>query len=144
MGNRERIGGFTVLEMIITVVVMLLFVGLLFQVYMFGTSQRQAIILRAAANDLAVTNLRKIASKSSPLLASLACGPSNDLTASPPGAGTNIAFTPETPPYSPLPSSTTQTLRAFFPRGCNASYPIKILSTVRYNSETVTRATYVQ
>jgi prepilin-type N-terminal cleavage/methylation domain-containing protein len=145
--------GFTIVEIIITLAVMSIFLILFFQTYLANIAQQNAIILRSAADDIAVTNLKKVPTRSSGLLGSVTCDtgtPSaNDLTAVPPGTGTVINLTgtayEEKRTGTGLPASTTQTLTVLYPQGCTppGTVPIEIISTVTYGSESVKHATYI-
>ena len=55
--------GFTVVEVVVTLVIISLFLTLFFQLFLVSQSQRVAVIQRAAANDIAQSNLRKITAK---------------------------------------------------------------------------------
>lgn len=137
--------GFTIVEMIVSLVVMVIFATLLFQMFLVGTTQQGTVSARASAIDIAAINLSKIDSRDSPLLDGITCGSSNDLTANASAAGTNITFSHESTSGTNLPSGTgtVQKMVALFPRGCTNSMPVEIISTVEYNGETITRATYV-
>ncbi len=56
--------GFTITEVIVALIVMSLFLVLFFQLYATNESQRASVLRRAAANDIAQSNLRKITAKS--------------------------------------------------------------------------------
>ncbi len=153
--------GFTIVEMVVTLVVMTLFVTLLFQTYLADIAQQTHILQQASANDIAITNLKKIVARTSPLLSSITCDPSsssqNNLTTNASASGSIIATNAAggTPQWTAtqataepitgtrLPSSTTQTLTAFFPEGCGLTMPVEIVSTVNYGSDSATHATYV-
>ncbi len=142
--------GFTIVEMIVSLVVMVIFATLLFQMFLVGTTQQGTVSARASAIDIAAINLSKIDSRDSPLLSSITCSTAatnnpNNLTINSSAAGSNITFTHESTSGTNLPSGTgtVQKMVALFPRGCTNSMPIEIISTVEYNGETITRATYV-
>lgn len=161
MGERTREHGFTVAEMIVALIVMSLFLTMFFQTYSTNESQRLAITRRAAAYDIATSNLSKISSKTG----LPTCSSSNDLTASPSSSGSIIATNKPaiTPTWStaaaltgatngiatepltdtPLPSDTTQELRVLYPQGCSAQMPVTIVSIVNYGSESVRRAAFI-
>lgn len=171
MGERNRERGFTVAEMIVALIVMSLFLTMFFQTYSTNESQRLAIARRAAAYDIATTNLSKISTKtglppcdgsatSSNNLATnstLAANPSTggDIIATNKPGGTptwatagalagatdGIAIEPLTD--TPLPSDTTQELRVLYPQGCPTEMPVTIVSIVSYGSESVRRAAFV-
>lgn len=141
MDRQQMVGGFTIVELVVTIGVMSLFLTMFFQFYLANQSQQTAVLRQAAAHDLAKTNLRKVSSKAVPS-ALPACTTSNNLQA---GGSTpsSITFTQETS-IAPLPSSTSQTLEVLYPYGCAADSPAQIISTVTYGSETVRHAGYVQ
>lgn len=142
MGSRRTDTGFTVAEMIVTIVVMVIFAGLLFQTYLTGLSQQSAVIWRSQADDIALTNLKKITTRTSSLVP--ACSAANDLTATPAGAGSSVAkasFGEES--YGSLPSPHDQTLTVFYPRGCSVGTLVEIVSTVTYGTQSVSHASYV-
>lgn len=64
MGHHETQGGFTIAEVLVTLGILSLFLMLFFNTYLLSFSQKNATILRAAANDIALSNLRKIAKRS--------------------------------------------------------------------------------
>lgn len=170
MSHRKTEKGFTIAEMIVTLVVLSIFLTLFFQLFLLSLSQKKLVIMRATANDIAMNNLRKINSTSlipaanacdsadngsanpnNPLLntALNADGAQGQIIAQSPASGSNPPF-PGSPQLAAepltgtnLPSSTQQTLSVIYPQGCAPQNPAKILSTVTYGSETVTHATYV-
>jgi prepilin-type N-terminal cleavage/methylation domain-containing protein len=146
-------GGFTIVEVLVTIVITALFVTMYFSAIITNSTQQGAITQRAAANDIAITNLKKISTRTSPLLSTVSCGPSNDLTATTPGGGTTIDLNTYGggADYEPLtgttlPSLTTQTLTIKYPRGCipAAFAPIEVVSTVNYVNGIATHATYIE
>lgn len=64
MGHQRTQGGFTIAEVLVTLGILSLFLMLFFNTYMLSFSQKNATILRAAANDIALSNLRKITQRS--------------------------------------------------------------------------------
>ncbi len=167
----ERIGerGFTVAEMIVALIVMSLFLTMFFQTYSTNESQRLAIARRAAAYDIATTNLSKISTKTGlPACDISATGNKNNLqidstlvtnggsivaTNKPAGiptwasaavsGGATDGIAEESLTDTPLPSDTTQELRVLYPQGCSPQMPITIVSVVSYGSESVRRAAFV-
>lgn len=75
-------GGFTIVEVVVTLAVLGLLIASFFQSYMLVESQRVSVARQATANDVAYSNLRKFATIAS---ASVACNAS----------GTSLVFTPE-------------------------------------------------
>ncbi len=139
----DRSGGFTVIEVVVTLTIMGLFLALFFQI--FSTSQQQELstLRLAAANDLAQTNLRKITTKNQVLPASAACDATNDLTQNANAVGSDITFTAEATLPSSLPANTQQQMKVQYPQGCDISMPAKIISIVTYNAEEIRRVSYV-
>lgn len=171
MTGRKMDAGFTIVEVIVTLVVISLFLTLFFQLFLVSQSQRVAVLQRAAANDIAQNNLRKI-SKKTQIPAAGACDPStagasnkNNYLRNPtldPSAGSIIVAeddgdintpqwgvgagipTKESIAGTGLPIATTkQTLLVSYPRGCTTLMPAKIISIVTYGAgESVVRAGY--
>ncbi len=166
MDIRGNDTGFTIVEVIVAVVIIGLFAGLFFQTYLSNTSQQTTVVQRAAADDIALNNLKKITARDSPLISSISCSTAatsnpNNLTINTSAAGSSIssvAFgqTPSASQYAreslektSLPSTAAQAMVVLFPRGCTPAgvVPIEIKSTVTFSTlhgtETVTRAAYV-
>lgn len=148
MGYRDS-AGFTVVEMIVTIAVMSIFVGLLFQGFVVATTQRTEMVRQASAHDVASSNLKKITKKSS-LPVGSACNDIDHSSANPnnlkwnSGAvGSEISISPESLTGTSLPSTTIQKLYVVYPQGCNISMPVQIKAIVTYGSETVTHVKYV-
>lgn len=138
--EKNEQAGFTIVETIVTLVVLSLFLTLFFQMYLTSESQRIAVLRRSAANDIAMSNLKKISSK--------AVVPAGQSCAN--GGGTipwSASLTTEPTDGTLLPpgTQTVQTLSVSYPYGCGAAQPAKITSTVSYSggSETITRAELV-
>jgi prepilin-type N-terminal cleavage/methylation domain-containing protein len=167
MRQQKTESGFTIAEMIVTLVVLSIFLTLFFQLFLLGLSQKKVVTLRATANDIAMNNLRKISTKTL-IPAADACDSSTNGSGNPNNAllnsnlnndgatGNSIIgratsstntfpspMAPETITGTGLPSSTIQTLYVIYPQGCFDQNPAKIISTVTYGMETVTHATYV-
>lgn len=153
--------GFTIAEMIVTLVIMSLFLTLFFQMYFTSTSQRAAISTRATADDIALTNLQKITKKANIPSSTTACSsttgsPNNPLVNSS-ATGSIIATNASggTPTWATaglgaesltgtaLAGGATQVLKVLYPQGCAVGSPAEIISIVSYGSETVTHASYV-
>lgn len=168
MDTRGGETGFTIVEVIVATVIIGLFAGLFFQSFFSNTAQQTFVVQRAAADDIALNNLKKITGHDSPLITSLACSEAassnpNNLTknANAPGseiASVNFGQTPAASQYAKEPtegtslppgSGTTQKMVALYPRGCSPAgiAPITIKSTVTFSTphgtETVTRAIYI-
>lgn len=140
MGRKQE-EGFTMVEMIVSVIVIALFMTTFYQIFRVNESQRVLLAQRTAADNIAQTNLNKITS----VTGLPACGASNDLTVNANSTGSDVTFTAESTSGTSLPSgsATTQSLKVTYPRGCGANMPAKITSTVTFNSESVSHAAFV-
>ena len=172
MVDKQKEAGFTVAELIVTLVVMSLFMIFFFQAFMTTQAQQAAVAKRAVANDIASSNLQKISSRALIPATTAACdgsasSPNNTYTnpsLDPLTAGSVIATDESgalTPKWNgdgspnsnlakeqvttPLPSTgVIQKLLVIYPRGCDANMPAKIISIVTYGSESITHAAYVK
>ena len=167
MDTRGGETGFTIVEVIVAVVIIGLFAGLFFQTFFSNTAQQTFVLQRAAADDIALNNLKKITGHDSPLITSITCSTAgsnnpNNLTINTSAPGSDIASvdfgqTPAANQYakesvdgtSLPPNGTTQKMVVLYPRGCTPVniVPIEIKSTVTFTTphgqETVTRAAYI-
>lgn len=167
MDTRGGETGFTIVEVIVATVIIGLFAGLFFQSFFSNTAQQTFVVQRAAADDIALNNLKKITGHDSLLITSITCSTTgsnnpNNLTINTAAPGSEIASvdfgqTPAANQYAKesiantsLPAnSTTQKMVVLYPRGCTPVniVPIQIKSTVTFmtphGQETVTRATYI-
>ena len=153
--------GFTVVEMIVTVVILSIFSVGIFQSYLLFESQRVEVARQARASDIAYSNLRKFTTRPP----NLTCNPGKmDLTANnastKPGVelgnesnypGSSVyGFTAEGgTTLEHMGKGTEQTVTAFAPNGCTGTSftndTVKIESTVILgNGESVTHASYIQ
>lgn len=151
--------GFTIVEMLVTIIVSSMFIILFFQLYLVLESQRIQVARQAKASDVAYSNLRKMTTRPANLTASL-CDNNMDTAANPNAAGlllgdqTNTTtgstygfFAEPTSVTQSLGASTTQELRVFAPYGCAnfTNSPLKIVSTVTFgNGDKVTHASFIQ
>ncbi len=142
MRQRRTESGFTVVEIIVTLVVFVLLVGGAYQTFVVVQAQRIALLRQSIASDIAYTNLRKFSSR--PVIAS--CSSSIDL------ASSTYNFAPETTTsnktLSTLGSSVTQTVVGYPVDGCSGSNfvstTLKIVSTVTYSTGSASHATFLQ
>ena len=157
MANRGKQGGFTIIETIVTLGVMSVFLILFFQVYFSSESQRIGVIRRAAAEDIASTNLSKFTKKadlpsSTPVCTSTASSQNNPTTNAN-AAGSDIPATTGSPPAAPhwikepeesplKDNETDQFLKVLYPKGCGSG-PVTVISIVTYGSESVRRAAII-
>ena len=149
--------GFTIVEMIVTIVVAALFFTFFFQVYVILESQRLVVARQAKASDVAYSNLRKFTARP----AGLTCDSTMDLVTNGAASGKLLGdqtYTTNSSTYGFLAEPTTvtqslgpnstQTVKAFAPSGCAnfTSDPIKIVSTVTYgnNGDSVSHASYIK
>lgn len=152
--------GFTIIEVIITLMVTALFLTLFFQMYLAMESQRVGIARRALASDLAYSNLRKFTTRPT-----ITCDAAKmDLTAADASTKTGLLLGDETNVATPSaygflaepPAATSslgrkvqQTVKAYAPQGCSGTAftdnPIKLESTITYgpNRDIVVHTTYV-
>ncbi|USN96836.1 MAG: prepilin-type N-terminal cleavage/methylation domain-containing protein [Candidatus Nomurabacteria bacterium] len=153
--------GFTVIEMIITIIVLAIFLLGVFQSYLLLESQRVDVARRARASDIAFSNLAKFPSPPSNLL----CNPGKmDLTANNASSkrGENIIDTSDPAVFghygyaaesgstiANMGSSLVQTVTAFAPNGCTGTSftdgIVKLVSTVNFgNGEFITHANFIR
>lgn len=149
--------GFTIVETVVTLVVLSVFLFSLFQTYMVVESQRLSVARQARASDIAYSNLRKVAARPTQLTIQV-CNTNAaqmDLTAANPSAETGLDITqygyalePVASVKQDLGSNATQTLVAYAPAGCTnlLTSPIKVVSTVTYGylGDKVSHARYIK
>lgn len=141
--------GFTIVEVMVTLVIVALFMTFFFQSYMAIESQRQAIQRRANASSIAYTNLRKFAQRPLSSPTAFSCDTSmNGRDSTQPGKllgdQTNTPASPSSYGFtaedatSLLGAGSSQEVRVFAPYGCLEfdKMPLKIVSTVRYGTGT--------
>lgn len=138
--NNHPNDGFTIIEIIVTTVILTIFLILFFQSYMVLESQRIILARSTAADQLATTNLRKVTSRSGIVANNISCvagSNGSDLFA------TGSGYTPE--PQSSasdlvvkqVGQDTVQQLQAYPSSGsCSGTSfgtdPIRIVSRVIY------------
>jgi prepilin-type N-terminal cleavage/methylation domain-containing protein len=144
--------GFTIVEVIVTLVVLSLFLTGFFQAYLLLESQRINVVRQAKASDIAYVNLGKYPAKP----ANLSCTPTSKSTGTILGStksGRTTAtynFVAETD--TTLLGTTSQEIIAYAPNDCDSTTPtafkggmVKIVSTVEYSgNRSVQHVTYVQ
>lgn len=155
-----RTDGFTVVEVIVTLIVLSLFLFAFFQAYLALESQRIGVARQAAASDIAYSNLNKVTSRPSQLTEQL-CNDNAaamDLTSGNPSTKPGLDLTaagnggyilePTADIQKILGGNAGQQLRAFAPSGCTDfdNKPVKIVSTVSFgtNGDKVVHASYVK
>ena len=138
--HTEKSNGFTIVEIIVTTVVLSIFLAGFFQAYVLVTTQRVSVARHATASDIAYTNLRKVTARP----AGLTCNASSGYTLLSSSNGTDDTlkiFRPEND--STLGSPRSQTVVAYPTAGCSGSNfadnPVKIVSTVIFNGNSLGR-----
>lgn len=148
-GGHEQ--GFTVVEVLVTLVLSMLFLVFFIRMFEAINTQQLSTSRQAVANDIAYSNLSKF-----PTVGSIAdvgtaytCGSSNNLAANPDATGTVILSNSSGFRETNLRNlpEVTQEVRAYSPFGCSSEL-VKIRSIVRYGfsgqrGEAV-YATYIQ
>ena len=146
--------GFTLIEVLVTIVISTLFLIAVFQLMKVVSTLANEASRRTIASNLAYNNLRLYANGQQPLWfacigdeASETTPPYSDGTKS--GAtGQVLKSTTDSAPIETLPPPITQIVTAIAPYGCGLSglgQPIRVQSQVTYgpSATTVTHATYV-
>lgn len=143
--------GFTVVEIVVTLVLTAVFLTLFFQMYMIMEWRRIAVARHATASDIAYSNLRKFVARPT-----VTCDAAKmDLTASDASSKPGLVLGDETNNPTPsaygfvaeapaatqsLGSNVTQSVRAYAPKGCGTptftDTPIKLEATVTYGNPT--------
>jgi len=131
--STHRNAGFTVVEVIVTLVVIAIFLAAFFQTFILLTSQRVKVARQAAASDIAYTNLRKVVARPT----GLSCDATNGYTLLSSTNGTDDTtrfFRSEND--STLGQQRTQRVIAYPTAGCTsfATSPVKIVSTVTFDN----------
>lgn len=141
--SQNNSSGFTVVEVIVTMVIVVLFLFSFLQIYLLLESQRIGLARQANASDIAYSNLARVTSRTG--LTSADCDTNGiDLTLK----GYDLYGDIE----AELGSSATQSLTAFPTAGCSGTNfdenPIQIVAKVSFviNGKTteVTHASFVQ
>jgi prepilin-type N-terminal cleavage/methylation domain-containing protein len=141
---KQKQQGFTIVEVVVTLVVLSLFLVGFFQSYLLLESQRVNVVRQSKASDIAYVNLGKYPAKPPNLICSSGVtilGSNKDTVSRP------YNFVAETD--TALLGTTSQEITASAPNGCDATDfkdgLVKIISTVVYSgSRSVTHVTYVQ
>ncbi len=142
MENRIKAGskGFTIVEVLVTLVIGTLFIIATTQLYVFQTQLAGSVVASNNADLLASNNLRTYAYGKAPTWFQCVYSGGNPVA---------MTLVSSTSPVSGIPSPVTQTVTATAPYGCggsssNLGYPIRIQSTVTYGpyGKTAVHATY--
>ena len=163
---KETSGGFTIVEVIVTLVVTSLFIWFFFQSYIVMESRRIAVAQRAIASDVAYTNLQKFSIRT-PLMNDKAICNNATMDITTTNAQTkdglllgNESNTTLTSIYgfmaetgdavAKLSNPVKQTVLAYATHGCAGDnfteYPLMIVSKVKYgnNNEEVSHASFIK
>lgn len=162
--NQHSEQAFTIVEVIVTMVVVSLFILGFFQTFILLESQRVSVVRQAKASDVAYINLRKYPQKPANLDCTLAAATTGIVLGSTDQsiATSAYSFVPESDTQA-LGSQSVQTVKAYAPNGCAPIDPlnpldplkfqdglVKIVSTVTYpasfggGGNSVTHVSYVK
>lgn len=153
MDTHKEQAGFTIIEVLVSLIVLALFVGFFFQMYLAMESQRVLVLRRSVASDIAYKNLRKFPAR--PGITMQDCTNSNmDLRTNAISASTGLVlgtqanvtanaygFIAEN--TSQLSTASTQRVVAYAPYGC-ASTIIQVVSSVSFGNEEIRHVSYVK
>lgn len=153
--RRAATEGFTVAEVVVTMVILSIFLFSFFQGYLVLESQRVFLSRSARASDIAYSNLRKVPTRPTQITAQVCSdnAAAMDLTTGSQSSKPGLDITqygyvlePSSSVQGMLGSTATQTLVAYAPYGCSAltTSPLEIAATVTFGTTKVTHATFVQ
>ncbi len=148
--------GFTIVEMLVTVVLASIFLVFFIQMYRATSAQQLSLIRQSIANDIARSNLAKFPTATSvtdtpgpgyTCSTTVGSGNPNNLALNANAPGTQILAPTSREPDPGNLGTLTQEVRAFSPQDCGTHKPVKLKSIVTYGFEgqlnTVEYATYV-
>lgn len=138
MSNSTQQSGFTIVELLVTIIVAALFISVFYNMFLILVGINSNARNVAQASDLAYANMRRYPTAATVTGTGITC-------ASPGGSG-NLLSTTGTDSNYPELGTVTETVTASYPYGCTAVYDvIKLVSVVTYgsNSTKVSYATYV-
>ncbi len=146
MKHTSQQEGFTLVELIVTIVVTGMFIAVIGQLSSFAVITATNANRFEAASNLAYNNLRLYANGDS---ASrwFTCSTTTDGRTSPNSTGQSLINTTSSVPIDNLPPPVIQTVTALAPYGCGSTgngMPVRVVSTVTYGSpaKKVVHATY--
>ncbi len=153
---KARESGFTIVEVVVTMVILGAFIALFGQMYLVMESQRILVQRRATASDIAYKNLRKF--PTAPVIDSLVCTTQQMNTRDFADATKGLLLGDQTNVTAPstygfvaestrqLGKGVTQKVVAYAPFGCDDAgrKMIQIVSTVRFNGEDIRHVSYIQ
>jgi type II secretory pathway pseudopilin PulG len=145
--------GFTVVEMIVTIVIASLFLTFFIQMFRASSNQQQIVFNQSIVNDIAKSNLDKFPSTSG---LTYTCDTNPSVAAN----TNNLAIRADAPGTTLLQDSSpnkesdpgylgvlNQTVKAYSPLGCAVNNPVKIESRVQFGPpdarDEVVYATYI-
>lgn len=140
---RKDQSGFTIVELLVTVITAAMFVGMFYQLFVVLVNINATARNTAQASDLAYSNLRLYPTAAS---TGLTCNTATNVSTTVnliPATGSPVAAVDSD--YTEL-GSVTEQVTAQFPYGCSAVYNVvKLVSTVTYGTSAykVSYATYV-
>lgn len=131
--------GFSAVELLATLLIGSIFVLAFYQIYVVITQGNATAKREAIASDIAYSNLRKYTVRPS-----FTCDTNTDLVANSSAPG-QVLSTTTSATHPKLPGPVVETIRVWAPRGCDASYPVKIESNVEFGAPArkVIHATYI-
>ncbi len=130
--------GFTVVELLVTIIVASLFVGIFYNMFVILVGVNASARNISQASDLAYSNMRRYPTAATVTATGITC-------VSPGGSGNLLNTTGIDSSYPEL-GTITETLTASYPYGCTAVYDVvKLVSVITYGSSSkkVSYATYV-
>ncbi len=137
--NNSVSNGFTIVELLITLLVATTFVLAFTQLYLLIETEGSIAEHRAKASSLAYFNLRMYTEDERPSW--FVCNAATDLSANANAPGQVLVNSPISDP-SALPRPATQKVVAYAPFGCNTNMPIKLLSTIEYGQNPVRKVVH--
>lgn len=140
MINTKQSEGFTVVELLVTIIVAAMFVTMFYQLFVTLVQMNADARRNTQASDLAYSNMRRYPTVVS---TGLTCVDATTITNLIPASGSPTTATDsDYPELGPV----TEQVTAQFPYGCSVNYNlIKLESTVMYKNNTLTlsHATYI-
>lgn len=130
--------GFTVIEVVVTLVLSMLFLVFFTQMFQAITAQQLSVARQSSANNVAFSNLSKFPTINSisEVGTAYACGNTNDLSTDPDASGTLILSDSSSFRETNLQNlpEANQVVRAYSPLGCGHNL-VKLVSRVTYGFE---------
>jgi prepilin-type N-terminal cleavage/methylation domain-containing protein len=144
--------GFTIVEVIVTLVVVSLFLVGFFQAYLLLESQRVNVVRQAKASDIAYINLSKYPAKPANLVCTATSKTTGTILGSTKTGRTTSTYNFVAETDTSLLGTSSQEIIAYAPNDCDTVDPtkfkgglVKIVSTVEYSgTRSAQHVTYVQ